>query len=46
MTKTPQAILMVRDLRKSYGDLQVLKGVSVDIEPGEESRNHWPERIW
>lgn len=35
--RTPQseAILHVTDVRKSYGSLEVLKGVDLEIEPGE-----------
>lgn len=29
------SILSIKDLTKSYGDLQVLKGVSLDVEKGE-----------
>jgi peptide/nickel transport system ATP-binding protein len=31
----PGALLSIRDLRKSYGDLEVLRGVSLDIAEGE-----------
>ncbi len=36
MSKTKHVIVRTCDLKKSYGDLQVLKGVSVDIESGEK----------
>ena len=32
MTK---ALLQITDLRKSFGNLEVLKGLSTDIRPGE-----------
>jgi general L-amino acid transport system ATP-binding protein len=37
MTDTPTAapIIQVRDLHKWYGDFHVLKGINVDIQPGE-----------
>jgi polar amino acid transport system ATP-binding protein len=31
----PNAMVSIRNLHKSYGDLQVLKGVDLDIAPGE-----------
>ena len=36
MSETPKAILRIHELRKSYGDLQVLKGISLEIESGEK----------
>lgn len=36
MSETKHASVKTCDLRKSYGDLQVLKGISVDIESGEK----------
>jgi polar amino acid transport system ATP-binding protein len=30
-----QALLRVNDLHKSYGDIEVLKGISLDLKPGE-----------
>ncbi|WP_350084687.1 amino acid ABC transporter ATP-binding protein [Thalassobaculum sp.] len=34
-TKPGKPILQLRDLRKSFGDLEVLKGVSLDVHEGE-----------
>lgn len=31
----PNAMVSIRNLRKQYGDLEVLKGVDLDIAPGE-----------
>lgn len=36
MSETHQPIIQIRDLRKSYGDLHVLTGVSTDIAAGEK----------
>ena len=36
MTKDNQIILSVRGLRKSFGDLEVLKGVDLDVSDGEQ----------
>ena len=30
-----QPLLQVRNLRKSYGSLEVLHGISIDVAPGE-----------
>ncbi len=35
LTPNPNAMVSIRNLRKHYGDLDVLKGVDLDIEPGE-----------
>ena len=36
MTWTPdQPIVSLKDVRKSFGDLEVLKGVSFDVMKGE-----------
>ncbi|MCX5493289.1 ATP-binding cassette domain-containing protein [Kaistia dalseonensis] len=35
MTATPPTALTVRDLRKSFGDLPVLKGISLDAREGD-----------
>lgn len=35
VSKTGRPILQLRDLRKSFGDLEVLKGVSLDVHEGE-----------
>ena len=34
-TGTPEPIVRIQNVHKSYGDLQVLKGVDLDIDPGE-----------
>lgn len=31
----PQDIVVLRDVHKSFGDIQVLKGVSFSVKPGE-----------
>jgi len=35
LASNPNAMVSIRNLRKQYGDLEVLKGVDLDIEPGE-----------
>lgn len=35
MNATAQALISARDVHKSYGDVQVLRGVSLDVHPGE-----------
>jgi ABC-type polar amino acid transport system ATPase subunit len=35
MTDTPPAILSARDLRKSFGALEVLKGIDLDLQSGD-----------
>lgn len=35
LVPNPNAMVSIRNLHKQYGDLQVLKGVDLDIEPGE-----------
>jgi putative ABC transport system ATP-binding protein len=35
MTTTPTPVLEVRRLRKSYGDLEVLHGIDLAVDPGE-----------
>jgi polar amino acid transport system ATP-binding protein len=35
LAPNPNAMVSIRNLHKSYGELQVLKGVNLDIAPGE-----------
>ncbi|MEZ4531341.1 MAG: amino acid ABC transporter ATP-binding protein, partial [Thermomicrobiales bacterium] len=35
LTPDPNAMVSIRNLHKSYGELQVLRGVDLDIAPGE-----------
>jgi polar amino acid transport system ATP-binding protein len=35
LTPDPNAMVSIRNLHKQYGDLEVLKGVDLDIAPGE-----------
>ena len=35
LSANPNAMVSIRNLHKSYGELQVLKGVDLDIAPGE-----------
>lgn len=35
MNDSTPALLRVNDLHKNYGDLEVLKGISMDLKPGE-----------
>ena len=32
---TPSPVLSVRGLRKSFGDVEVLRGIDLDVVPGE-----------
>ena len=34
-TETPEPILSAQDLRKAFGPLEVLKGIDLDVRPGE-----------
>ncbi|HSX48586.1 MAG TPA: ATP-binding cassette domain-containing protein, partial [Candidatus Nanoarchaeia archaeon] len=34
-TSTDQALLVVKDLRKKYGDFEAVKGVSFEVKAGE-----------
>lgn len=36
MSETARPILRIRELRKSYGDLQVLRGISLEVNAGEK----------
>ena len=35
MTNTRESLIQVRDLRKNFGSLQVLKGITEEIDRGE-----------
>jgi len=36
----------VCELSKKYGDLEVLKNISVDIKEGGSSMHYWTIRFW
>ena len=41
-----QSAVLVEHLSKSYGSLQALKDVSLDIKEGEFFWIAWPQRRW
>ena len=38
-------LLRIVDLHKSFGELEVLKGVSIEVARGEKLVDHRPERL-
>jgi len=40
------ASLKIRDVKKSYGDLQVMHGVDLDVEEGEFVVFRWAVWLW
>ena len=39
-------ILSVKNISKSFGDLQVLKEIGFDIHKGGKDCNPWSQRFW